>query len=63
MLELSLAQWGATLWNDKHTRLAWGADVVAFLADRVDFDGPFPLEGGKQVREERQRPAKSSLFI
>ncbi|KAG1660389.1 hypothetical protein FOA52_007294 [Chlamydomonas sp. UWO 241] len=45
----SLSQWGDVLWHEKHARLAWGQDVVSFLTDRVDFDGPFPLEGGKQV--------------
>ncbi|KAK9819389.1 hypothetical protein WJX81_001102 [Elliptochloris bilobata] len=29
--------------------LAWAPDVSDFLADRVDYDGAFPIEGAKEV--------------
>ncbi|GAX81277.1 hypothetical protein CEUSTIGMA_g8709.t1 [Chlamydomonas eustigma] len=45
----SIQGWANILWKEKSTQMEWDMDVVAFLADKVDFDGPFPLEGGKQV--------------
>ncbi|BDA43300.1 probable chaperone protein ClpB [Coccomyxa sp. Obi] len=29
--------------------LTWDDDVVHFLTDRVDFEGPYPIEGAKEV--------------
>lgn len=46
----ALAEWAAKL-AAQHpgAALTWNDDVVDFLVDRVDFDGPYPLEGAKQV--------------
>jgi hypothetical protein len=47
--------WAAVLWHEKHTAMRWGQEVVEFLVSRVDFDGDFPLEGGKQARNVATR--------
>ncbi|GBF93149.1 hypothetical protein Rsub_05880 [Raphidocelis subcapitata] len=44
-----LARRGRDLAAAKGLALAWDAGVVAFLADKVEFVGPYPMEGAKGV--------------
>lgn len=55
LMKREVKGWAAILWHEKHTAMRWSHEVVEFLVNRVDFDGDFPLEGGKQARNVATR--------
>ena len=55
LMRRELKGWAAVLWHEKHTVMRWDEGVVKFLVSKVDFDGDFPLEGGKQARNVATR--------
>jgi hypothetical protein len=40
---------GGSSGGDSSPPLVWDGAVVEFLTNKVDFEGPYPIEGGKEV--------------
>jgi len=49
LISRELLTWRSVLWTEKHVYMVWRPQVVDFLADMVEFDGPFSVEGAKQA--------------
>jgi hypothetical protein len=49
LLRRGLEQRGAALAAGRGVALAWDARLEGWLLERVELDGPYPLEGAKQV--------------
>ncbi|KAF8072817.1 TOR1A [Scenedesmus sp. PABB004] len=68
LAELSLRE-RADLLAAQHARaaLTWGPDVPAFLAGKVDFSGPYPLDGAKvidpAITRQVGRPLRQAMAL
>ncbi|KAL4448497.1 hypothetical protein ABPG75_005716 [Micractinium tetrahymenae] len=63
LFEMRLAERAEELRAGRLGGLLWGAEVVDFLTDKVDFDGDFPIEGAKEVATLMTRYASRPLRL